>query len=59
MQSKYFEAMRQEKLNPVGAPAIEPKVNEEGKDFEFVATFEVYPEVKVADLDKLAIENQK
>ncbi|MRJ41088.1 MULTISPECIES: trigger factor [Idiomarina] len=56
MQSKYFEAMRQEKLNPVGAPAIEPKVNEEGKDFEFVATFEVYPEVKVADLDKLAIE---
>ncbi|MDT7525225.1 trigger factor [Pseudidiomarina sp. GXY010] len=56
MQSKYFEAMMQEKLNPVGAPAIEPKVNEEGKDFEFVATFEVYPEVKVADLDKLAIE---
>ncbi|MDX1524697.1 MAG: trigger factor [Pseudidiomarina maritima] len=56
MQSKYFEAMMQEKLNPVGAPAIEPKVNEEGKDFEFVATFEVYPEVKVADLDKLTIE---
>jgi trigger factor len=56
MQSKYFEAMMQEKINPVGMPAIEPKVNEEGKDLEFVATFEVYPEVKVAPLDKLAVE---
>src|SRR5690554_2128872 len=56
MQSKYFEAMMQEKLNPVGMPAIEPKVNEEGKDLEFVAIFEVYPEVKVAALDKLAVE---
>lgn len=56
MQSKYFEAMMQEKINPVGMPAIEPKVNEEGKDLQFVATFEVYPEVKVAALDKLAIE---
>lgn len=56
MQSKYFEAMMQEKINPVGMPAIEPKVNEEGKDLQFVATFEVYPEVKVAALDKLAVE---
>ncbi|GAB3290664.1 trigger factor [Pseudidiomarina andamanensis] len=56
MQSKYFEAMMQEKINPVGMPAIEPKVNEEGQDLQFVATFEVYPEVKVAALDKLAVE---
>ncbi|MBR9908131.1 MAG: trigger factor [Gammaproteobacteria bacterium] len=56
MQSKYFEAMMQEKINPVGMPAIEPKVNEEGKDLEFVATFEVYPEVKVEALDKLTVE---
>ena len=56
MQSKYFEAMMQEKINPVGMPAIEPKVNEEGQDLEFVATFEVYPEVKVAALDKLTVE---
>lgn len=56
MQSKYFEAMMQEKINPVGMPAIEPKVNEEGKDFEFVATFEVYPEVTVTALDKINVE---
>lgn len=56
MQSKYFEAMMQEKINPVGMPAIEPKVNESGKDLEFVATFEVYPTVEVAALDKLTVE---
>jgi len=56
MQSKYFEAIMQEKINPAGAPSIEPKVNEAGKDLEFVATFEVYPEVKVAGLDSIKIE---
>jgi trigger factor len=56
MQSKYFEAIMQEKINPAGPPSIEPKVNEEGKDLEFVATFEVYPEVEVQGLDKIKIE---
>ncbi|MDX1705022.1 trigger factor [Pseudidiomarina sp.] len=56
MQSKYFEAIMQEKLNPAGPPAIEPTVNEAGKDLEFTATFEVYPEVAVKALDKLTIE---
>ncbi|KFZ31492.1 trigger factor [Pseudidiomarina salinarum] len=56
MQSKYFEAIMQEKLNPAGPPAIEPTVNETGKDLEFTATFEVYPEVEVKALDKLTVE---
>ncbi|RUO56088.1 MULTISPECIES: trigger factor [Pseudidiomarina] len=56
MQSKYFEAIMQEKMNPAGPPSIEPKINEEGKDLEFVATFEVYPEVEVQGLDKIEIE---
>ncbi|WP_258240099.1 trigger factor [Pseudidiomarina homiensis] len=56
MQSKYFEAIMQEKINPAGPPSIEPKVNEEGKDLEFVATFEVYPEVEVQGLDKIEID---
>ena len=56
MQSKYYEAIMQEKINPAGAPAIEPKVNEPGKDLEFTATFEVYPEVEVKNLDKIEIE---
>ncbi|CAB0149554.1 Trigger factor [Pseudidiomarina piscicola] len=56
MQSKYFEAIMQEKINPAGPPSIEPKVNEAGKDLEFVATFEVYPEVEVQGLDKITVE---
>lgn len=56
MQSKYFEAIMQEKINPAGPPSIEPKINEEGKDLEFVATFEIYPEVEVKGLDKIEIE---
>ncbi len=48
MQASFIEAITQEKLNPAGAPSVEPK-EEEGKDFSFVATFEVYPEIKLSD----------
>lgn len=56
MQQHYIEAMIQEKLNPAGAPKFEPKTNEKGKDLEFVAIFEVYPEVELKDLDKVEVE---
>lgn len=56
MQQHYIEAMIQEKLNPAGAPKFEPKTNEKGKDLEFVAVFEVYPEVELKDLDKVEVE---
>ncbi|WP_263079468.1 trigger factor [Endozoicomonas sp. Mp262] len=49
MQASFIEAIGQEKLNPAGAPSVEPKAEEEGKDFSFVATFEVYPEIKLSD----------
>lgn len=56
MQQNYVEAMIQEKLNPAGAPKFEPKTNEKGKDLEFVAIFEVYPEVELKDLEKVEVE---
>lgn len=56
MQQQYIEAMIQEKLNPAGAPKFEPKTNEKGKDLEFVAIFEVYPEVELKDLEKVEVE---
>ena len=40
----FRQAVMQEDLKPVGQPSIEPKRNEEGENFEFIATFEVYPE---------------
>lgn len=56
MRTQYVEAITQEKLNPAGYPEIEANVNEAGKDLEFTATLEVYPEVEVAPLTDLTVE---
>ncbi|SDT99004.1 trigger factor [Halopseudomonas salegens] len=56
IQSSFFEAVTQEKLNPAGAPSVEPKQLDSGKDFEYVATFEVYPEVSLADFSAIKVE---
>ena len=52
----YVQAVTEEGLNPAGAPRIEPKSDEDGKDFEFVATFEVYPEIVVKEFDAIEVE---
>ena len=56
IQSSFYEAVIQEKLNPAGAPSVEPKELDEGKDFEYIATFEVYPEVALADFADISVE---
>ena len=56
MQRNYIEAIVSEKINPAGAPTFAPKSLEAGKDLEFSATFEVYPEVEVQGLDKITLE---
>jgi len=56
MQQGFIQAVSQEKLNPAGMPSVEPLVDEEGKDFQFAATFEIYPEVEVTGLDKISVE---
>lgn len=52
----YSEAVNQEKLRPAGQPNIEPTQMEAGKDVEYVATFEVYPEIELKSVDGVAIE---
>lgn len=52
----FRQAVMQEDLKPVGQPSIEPKRNEEGENFEFIATFEVYPEIELADCADLKLE---
>lgn len=51
----FYEAATKESLNPAGYPAIERTKDAPGQDFEFVATFEVYPEVKVKGLDQISV----
>lgn len=59
IQSSFYEAVAEQKLAPAGQPSVEPKVLEKGKDLEFVATFEVFPEIKVSGLEGIAIERQQ
>jgi len=56
IQATFYEAVVEQKLNPAGAPAVQPKTFEKGKDLEYVATFEVFPEFQVAGFDGIAIE---
>ncbi|MRI34803.1 trigger factor [Endozoicomonas sp. OPT23] len=56
MQQAFIEAVTQEKLNPAGAPRVEPKTDEDGKDFEFIAIIEIYPEIELNDFSGVEVE---
>lgn len=56
MQRHFVEAIMAEKLNPAGRPDFVAKSNEEGKALEFDATFEIYPEVKLAGFETITVE---
>ena len=58
LQQSFYEAVQQEKLIPAGGPSIEMKTDEAGKDVEFVATFEVYPEIDLADFSGVEIAKE-
>lgn len=49
-------AVSQESLRPVGQPQVDVVKNEEGQNLELVATFEIYPEIELADVTALKIE---
>ena len=55
VNSSFYEAVQQEELGPVGQPRIDDIKDTEGQDLEYVAVFEVYPEVKLADLTKVKV----
>ncbi len=54
--STYEQALQQENLRPAGEPNIEQTRNQSGEELEYVATFEVYPEIELPDLGDLKIE---
>ncbi|MGB2426340.1 MAG: trigger factor [Alteromonas sp.] len=56
MQRNFYEAIMQEKITPAGYPAFELKNDKDGEDFSFVASFEVYPDIEVKDVDKMKVE---
>lgn len=56
MRDNYIKALQEQDINPAGWPKLEPKTVEEGKDLEFVAIFEVLPEIELGDLSSISIE---
>ena len=55
VNSSFYAAIQQEKLRPVGQPRIDDIQDKPGEDLQYKATFEVYPEVKLADLKKISV----
>ncbi|MCG9714696.1 trigger factor [Shewanella insulae] len=55
MQRNFVEAIIAEKLNPAGAPTFVPGETD-AENFQFVATFEIYPEVELKGLDAIEVE---
>lgn len=57
VEETFGEAVSQHKLRVAGYPSIEPKpLAENAENYEYIATFEVFPEVEIGDLSKLKIE---
>jgi len=51
----FQDAVTREGLRPAGPPRIDPLRDEPGKDLEYTAVFEVYPEIRLGDLTALAV----
>ncbi len=56
MRDSFYEALNEQGLKMAGGPAIEPKAVVRGQDMEYVAIFEVYPEVVRLDLKDIEVE---
>lgn len=55
VNQSFREAVMQEKLRPAGQPSIEARNLEQGKELQYVATFEVFPDVELVDLKDFAV----
>jgi len=57
VERSFSEGVESNKLRVAGYPSIEHKpFAEADKEFQYVATFEVFPEVEIGDLSKVKIE---
>ena len=56
MQSSFVQAVQQEQMNPAGSPKLDVVKMDPGIDFEFTATFDVYPTIELADFSKINIK---
>jgi len=56
LQRSFNQAVQEQNLRVVGYPRFEPKGADSANDFEYSATFEVYPEIVLGDLGQAVVE---
>ncbi len=56
MQSTFVEAIQRERMAPAGSPNLDVLQMAPGEDFEFAATFEVYPPIELAPLARIDVK---
>jgi len=56
LNDSFREAVIQEKLRPAGQPSIEPRNLEPGKELQYVATFEVFPEIELIEIQNFTVD---
>lgn len=56
VRGSYPEAIQQVGANPAGTPSFEVTAEAPDAELEYVARFEVYPEIELAALDSLTVE---
>ena len=56
MRSSFDAVVAEKKLQIAGAPQIKPGLIEKEQPFDYVATFEVYPEFALKDLSDVQLE---
>src|SRR6476661_2506098 len=56
LQKTFGEAIKQQNLRVAGYPRFEAKSTDAKENFEFSATFEIYPEIQLNALDNVVIE---
>lgn len=55
IRETFAEAVRQEKLVPAGGPRIEPQGADKAGELRYTATFEIYPQFELRDIEGLRL----
>jgi trigger factor len=58
MSQTFYEALGEHKVRPASQPRIEAKSVAAGADLQFVAIFEVYPEITLGDLSTVNVDRK-
>lgn len=59
LQESLYKAFQDEKQHPAGTPHVDSIKAEKDKDLQYTASYEVYPEIQLADFTKVNIEQFK